>query len=140
MTIQQLSGVYNHGQVHPEGVYSKQWWVYAPWAHPLWHSYLIGLADLVTPTKKTPKIYMQGATHEVQVFALHPDQNEGYPWPPVPLIPANHIYQFKAENNEMAELRIEGVIAAIKQQRLSPDTDFVRVWDGVFSDGVSLRQ
>ena len=51
-----------------------QWVVEAPWAHPLWHSYLLALVHLrPMPDGRPTKLYLIGATHELWLYALNPE-------------------------------------------------------------------
>jgi hypothetical protein len=99
---------------------------------------MFSLVDLTTPTKQPALVMMEGATHEVTVFALDPAHPETS-FPPRLLEPANHGYQFKAESHEAAEKRIIGIIERVVAQQFSPDTDFISAWDHLFADGRSLR-
>lgn len=50
------------------------WIVEAAWAHPLWHSYSIVLIHLrPLPDGRPTKFYLEGATHEIWVYAINPD-------------------------------------------------------------------
>jgi hypothetical protein len=130
--------------------WTATWIVDAPWAHPAWSQYLVLLYDLMAAPIDgsrwaAPVLYMDGATHEVIVVVQDPAARLD---PAVPLskqqirrlTPANHGYQFAARNNEAAQARIQGVVDDIRAQRLSPDTDYRRVWDARFADGASLRR
>lgn len=126
---------------HPETdsqVFNRGWVLKAAWAHPLWHSYVAFLYDLTSqaPDGTTPKVYLEGATHELMVFALDPSHPAEMPFHM--LQPANHGYQFKAESNEAAEARVVALLDEIEAHKLSPDTDFRTMWDVRFADGVSL--
>src|SRR5689334_15922965 len=47
------------------------WVIEAPWARPAWHSYALMLAHLrPTPHLHPPKIHLDGATHELWLYAL----------------------------------------------------------------------
>ncbi|MCO5730140.1 hypothetical protein [Rhizobium sp. SSA_523] len=118
--------------------FSKTWIVEAPWAHPLWRSYVFCLYDLTTEIPGAPAvIHRDGMTHELQVFALDPSKPVD---PPVYMLqPANHGYQFKAESNDAAAARVIGLIEEIEAKTLTPDTDFRTMWDYRFHDGVSLH-
>ena len=118
--------------------WGRVWWVRAPFAHPLWHSYMFSLVDLTTRTARPPKLFLDGATHEVLVFALDPSHPETS-FPAHTLSPANHGYQFKADSNAAAEARIRGGIVRVVAQQFSPDTDYRREWDREFKDGRSLH-
>lgn len=119
--------------------FGKTWIVEAGWAHPVWHSYVVYLYDLTTeiPGLPAPVIHKDGVTHELLVYALDPAQPND---PPVHILqPANHGYQFKADSNEAATARVVALLEDIEAKNLSPDTDFRRVWDAYFLEGVSLH-
>lgn len=135
-----------------DAAFGAIWSVRAPWAHPLWHSYVALLYDLTTPIAEGPAagrpiLYLPNATHEFLLYALKPDH-------PVPqftddpttwhgfrrIEPANHGYQFVAAHDAAAFERIDRTMVAVDRARISPDTDFTRHWDSLFADGVSLKK
>lgn len=127
--------------------WNATWIVHAPWAHPLWSDYAVLLYDLSIPVDDEPlHIYLEGATHEVLVFAINSRQRIDWSrddWPvqdPDLLREANHAYQFIAGSNDIARFRIDSVVALIADQQISPDTDFAATWDQLFEDGRSLRE
>ncbi len=131
--------------------FNAVWSVKAPWAHPLWHSYVTFLYDLTTPVPKRdaaggPVFHMEGATHEFLLYALDPDQpvpeitDDPETWRFHRLQPANHGYQFIAESDDAAFKRLDELMVAINRGTLSPDTDFTRAWDKIFADGVTLKR
>ena len=121
---------------NPLTVFNRTWVLKAPWAHPLWHTYVALLYDLTTPTDRPPVLYREGMTHEIMIYALDPEKPAT--WPFSLLSPANHGYQFKAASNEAASVRITSLLSDIVALKLSPDTDFRSTWDAYFLDGVSL--
>lgn len=124
--------------------FNATWLITAPWAHPLWSQYALLLTDLTTPIGTPPVIHLDGATHEVLLYALDPK----YPIANVqvmiaekqfhPLNPPNHGYQFKAESDDAAVVRLQEVVDQIEARRLSPDTDLRLPWNLLFRDGHSL--
>lgn len=133
----------------PDEIYTKAWWVDAPWAHPFWQSYCIFLSDLYRPSSIGPKEatkYAEGVTHEVVVYALDPDDTNYRVWPdgdgkmPRVLTPPNYIYQFYAASDEAAKARIETIVQNIANGQINPDTDAIRQWEHLFADGVSARE
>jgi len=125
--------------------YQATWVITAAWAHPLWSQYTFWLYDLTTPIHGMKTDFkFEGATHELMVYALDPD----HPFKPgnkfkdiKTLRPANHGYQFKADNDQMAHDVVEKIISLIHAGRLSPDTDWRRVWDKMFFGvGQSLKK
>lgn len=130
----------------PDEIYTKAWWVDAPWAHPVWQSYCIFLADLYRPSAIGPKEatkYAEGVTHEVIVYALDPDDTNYRVWPegegkmPRVLTPTNYIYQFYAVSDEAAKVRIETLVQNIANGQVNPDTDARPQWEQLFADGVN---
>lgn len=114
------------------------WMVEAPWAHPAWHSYAIVLISL-RPIEglPDPKIYRDGATHEMVVFALNPDESrqatlDGGVFRQ--LTPCNFAGQFIEIEDGYAMQRIECAVLEIIHGQLSPDTDFRHAWINRFGD------
>jgi hypothetical protein len=133
--------------------FNATWILKAPWAHPVWNFYAFLLYDLVTeiPDQPAPKIYAPGSTHEILVFAMDPEFDSQYPegriealeffnnLPASPLLqPANYGYQFYARNDEAAEKRIAVVYNMCATKKLSPDTDWRRIWNELFEDAFPL--
>lgn len=128
--------------------FGATWLITAPWAHPAWSQYALLLYDLTTPADPAPQVYLDGATHELLLFALDPSN-------PIPVMtaaalvadcqfrllePPNHGYQFKAESDAAAVARLQQVVDEIEARRLSPDTDFRAAWNTLFNDAHSLRR
>jgi len=126
-----------------DGPFYRTWIINAAWAHPVWSQYALFLYDLTTDTETAPNIYLKGATHEFLLYALdpaHPVASGAHPKTVRWLEPANHGYQFIAESDEAAELRMQAVVDLIGMRRVSPDTDFRTQWDALFVDGHSLKR
>lgn len=125
-----------------ERPFGAVWVLNLPWAHPFWSQYLVTLADLTTPLEKPATIARPGMTHEVIVWAIDPEKPVEK-WadrqPGCLLQPANHAYQFKADDDKAAHERIAKMVSAMIGRRLSPDTDYTPAWDHIFKDGVSLK-
>lgn len=137
-----------HGST-PRGAdpFSATWVLTVPWAHPLWDQYLIVIFDLTTPVVGMDTIlHLKEATHEIQVWALDPKSRVTELSPDVALgelrrlHPLNHGYQFIAESDEAAMERGQKIVEAIEKGQLSPDTDFIAMWDKMFADGASMRK
>jgi hypothetical protein len=107
----------------------KMWIVSAPWAHPAWHSYAIGVIHLRTIVGVAPaKRYHSDATHEVMVAALDPEKPIELDKQVAFLTPMNYMEQFKAESDEAALKHVEQAVQDICDGKLSPDTDFKLDW------------
>lgn len=111
------------------------WVVHAPYAHPVWHSYLIACVSLRNVAGVPPaKINLPGATHEVMVYALNPDHPVTIDDLPHVLQPANFHGQFIEPSDEAAAARVDQTVQDVIDARLSPDTDYARHWIHRFSD------
>jgi hypothetical protein len=115
-----------------------EWLVEAPWAHPVWHSYIFVLLHLrPMPDRRETIIYLNGATHELWVYALDPGQARA---PALAsgqfhyLTPMNFGAQFIEITDELARDRVKGSVKAILAGRLSPDTDYRRAWIALYND------
>lgn len=120
-----------------------QWIVEAPFAHPIWHSYFISLIHLRPMADGRPtKFYVDGATHEIWVYALNPDVDRA------PLIrdatglgeallsPINFAAQFIEIEDHLAVERGEQAVRDICHGRLSPDTDWRKAWAARFGSNM----
>lgn len=116
------------------------WVVYAPWAHPVWGCYWICCINLRPCTRlMEPKINLPGATHEVFVYALNPEETPDLLAPGnTRLSPMNFAGQWVAGSDLDAEEKIEKTVDEILAGRLSPDTDFLYEWVKRFS-GSNLK-
>jgi len=117
------------------------WFIEAAWAHPIWHSYALSLVHL-RQLEGFPEnlIYLDGATHEMALFALDPKtprepQVEGRA-KLAALSPINFAAQFIEISDELALDRIKRTIQMILNRELSPDTDFIRSWVRLFGDNM----
>lgn len=126
--------------------FGATWLITAPWAHPAWSQYALVLIDLTTPSDQPPVIFLDGATHELLLFALNPShpatsaQTMVEHGPFHPLSPPNHGYQFKADSDAAAVTRLQKIVDDIEGRCLSPDSDFRAAWDAMFRDAHSLRR
>lgn len=110
------------------------WVIHAPWAHPVWHSYILLLLHLRPVAGFPPAVVHQpGATHEFHLYALDPDEPTGPvvagDAKPAILTPGNFGAQLIAESDAAAVEKIEAeAIGPIVRHELSPDTDFFSEW------------
>jgi len=122
------------------------WVVEAPWAHPIWHSYSIILIHLrPMPDSRPTKFHVDGATHEMHVYALDPNKDrnrmiengipEGH-W----MSPVNFAAQFIEISDELALARIRSCIDMICDGTLSPDTDWMSDWVKLFNDKMIKKE
>lgn len=117
------------------------WVVEAPWAHPLWHSYLISLVHLrPLPDNRRTIFYLPDATHELIVSALDPEAARE----PVilglanaaTLQPDNFGAQFVAAADATARNVIKTTVQSICDGFLNPDTDARIQWVELFGDNM----
>lgn len=116
-------------------------WIVSNPIHPVWSQYAGALYDLTTDTGAAPIKYRDDVTHEFLLFALDPRKpfREGLALSDVGLLhPANMGYQFLAESDDAAFDRIDPLMVAVAERRLSPDTDQRYQWDALFRDGRTL--
>jgi hypothetical protein len=117
------------------GAEVSAWIVEAPWAHPVWHSYLLMAIHLRgAPDLPAPVIHLPGASHECAVIALNPEYTPTLDRFPRYLRPLNFTGQWVAESDEAAAVKIEACVDEILSGVLSPDTDYMRKWIERFSD------
>lgn len=118
------------------------WVVEAPWAHPLWHSYLIGLQHLRPVAGSDVIIRRPGATHEFFVAALNPDApREPFMLgnaSPAYLVPIDFVAQLVEEADEAARDRVRDAVRRICAGTLSPDTDFRSQWVALYGGHMML--
>ena len=123
----------------PHACINAGWLIEAPWAHPLWHSYYLTAMHLRHIEGMGPAhIYLEGATHEVVLFALQPDKSrepfaQGEDTAQL-LQPANFIAQWIAKDDDEARDKVFECVNDIVAGKLSPDTDFRSEWIVRFSD------
>ncbi len=132
-------------EIPPNAPWGVSWGLDCAWAHPAWSQYVIHLYDLTTPTEKPPFIHLPGATHEFMLWAVDPNvgivrdaPGPKFFEPGCLLDPANLGYQFIASSHAAARSRLQALINKIVAGTLSPDTDFRRMWDSEFADGMTL--
>lgn len=105
------------------------WFIYAPWANPIWHSYALHLIHLrAIPRFDPPIITLSGATHQLMLYALNPDWQPTLEELPHWLLPMNFAAQFIAKDDENAAWRMRFTVDEILSGELSPDTDFTQAW------------
>lgn len=111
------------------------WLVEAPWAHPAWHSYYIGTIHL---RHEGVLRYVEGGTHELVVAVIDPRVERqrivdgDTSMKGIFLAPLNFAAQFIELDDEMARDRIKRTVQEIVDEKLSPDTDYVRDWVRLF--------
>ena len=111
------------------------WVVHAAYAHPIWSYYVVFCVALRdTPGVPKSKILLEGATHEVIVFALHPDETPAVDAMPQLLYPANFVGQFIEPDDAAAATRIKQTVQDVTDGILNPDTDFLSQWVERFGD------
>jgi hypothetical protein len=111
-----------------------QWIAHAPYAHPIWHSYMIcSVALRNVPGLPEADIMLPGGTHEVFVIALNPNHDTWVDEAPHMLTPVNFAGQFIEPDDEAANVRIRLTVQDVIDGKLNPDTDFMQWWIRRFS-------
>ena len=118
------------------------WLIEAPWAHPIWHSYMLVLVHLrPLPGGPPPNFYLEGATHELWLHAIDPSVERqtilstGKATRKL-LWPMNFAAQIIEPTDELARERVEGAVRKVCAGQLSPDTDFRRDWEALFGSNM----
>lgn len=118
------------------------WLIEAPWAHPFWHSYGLTMIHLrPVPGLGDANIALQGATHELAVYALDPDRPREpimHGGPTAMMTPCNFAAQIIEASDDAAAERAKRAVDLICQGKLSPDTDYIRAWGAMFGDNLML--
>lgn len=110
------------------------WVVEAKWAHPAWCNYFITAVHLRPLHGAEATILLEGATHEVWLWALDPDRVPSIDNPMASrLEPVNFVGQWRAASDIDAQEKIDSVVQAILAGQLSPDTDYRWQWIERFS-------
>jgi hypothetical protein len=117
------------------------WLVEAPYAHPVWHSYMLFLMHLrPLPDFPPPIFYLEGATHEFHIWALDASAQRQHiidtgQWGEKRLNPMNFAVQVKMDDDEVkSKLRFS--IVDILHGRISPDTDYRSRWARLWGDNM----
>lgn len=144
-----IDGMYAKAKARNEPMPPRQlglpsWLVYAPWAHPIWHSYalmVISLADV----EGFPPAHInrpgEHPTHELFLAALDPGDpskpRARYALDePAPMMrPLNFAAQFKEGSDAKCSARIRAAVEDIIRGRLNPDTDGIQQWIRCFGGG-----
>jgi hypothetical protein len=119
------------------------WVIEAPWAHPLWHSYILSLVHLrPDPGLAAPVVRREGATHELVLYALDAATNRGpmiEGGPILVLEPPNFAAQMIEAHDAAAFENAERAVMMILSRTLSPDTDHISSWIELFGDSMVLN-
>lgn len=111
------------------------WLLFAPYAHPFWHSYALNLIALREAPGVPPAVLrMKGATHELVLMALNPEpaekgQERYSTKKTVPyLTPANFSAQMYYADDDVAMSVMEQTARDVVNGVLNPDTDYAQHW------------
>lgn len=113
----------------------EAWLVHAPWAHPMWPVHMVAVIHLrAVEGVKDPVIRLEGATHEIVVYAVSPEKPTYIDARNDLLFPVNFVGQFAAKDDEAARDRLRFTVGEIVKGQLNPDTDGFRQWILRFGD------
>lgn len=117
------------------------WIVEAPWSHQVVHSYSLILVHLRFILDRPVLRYLENATHEVHLRAIHPETdragmlrgpiNLGY-W----IEPVVFAAQIVETSDAAAEARVRRAAELICEGRISPHPAHVRTWAELFGDNM----
>lgn len=120
----------------------SNWVVEASWAHPIWHSYWVALVHLrpFPGMKGGTRIYLEGATHELWIYALSPevprnDFVEARSGPAF-MTPKNFAAQLLCGDDGDAFAKAEQGVRHIIEGRMNPDTDGTASMAAYFGDNM----
>lgn len=105
----------------------------APYAHPIWHSYMLCAIHLrPIEGRPEPLINLPGATHEMFLYALNPGEKRepfivGADGPRI-LQPANFAAQLICDSDDAATALMLKTAQDIADGTLNPDTDYIKFW------------
>jgi hypothetical protein len=119
------------------------WFVEAPWAHPAWNNYWLYICHLrPMPDNRPTMFYLEGATHEMWLYAMNPDwqikdmiEQVKFPF----LTPKNFAVQLKLDSDEAAAKLLEGAAMDVLNQRMNPDTDYITTWWAKYGDNMRRK-
>lgn len=126
-----------------------QWLIEAPWAHPIWHSYVLSLIHLRPLGERSDAsliTYLKGATHELVLYALDPELKREGALNDCRLVaraclsPKNYADQLIAPDDAAAAERIRAAVQDIIDGRLSPDTDHQAAWIARFGGHMMKKE
>lgn len=135
-------------------VFNASWVVHAPSYHPVCHIFAFVLLDVVTliEGEERPMKARDDMTHELTVWTMYEDRTVtpyiGKLLPGAHTVralggrliePANHAYQWSAQSNNEAEARVEEIMTAVGDGKLSPTPDWRVIWDDMYKDWVSVK-
>lgn len=114
--------------------------VQAPGAHAFWDHYIVSVVHLRPIVGvKPPVITRAGATHELMIMALNPEQPLPSPvvapgWQIHFLTPIDVIEQFRVADDAIADKVLELAVRAIVDGCGSPDQDWRRWWTNAIAE------
>jgi hypothetical protein len=121
------------------------WIMQAPYAHPLWHSYLLVLISLEPIPGTKTMVYKLGATHEFWLAALDPNADvdaclRGDAVASAHMLrPLNFAAQIICRDDADARERMRLVAKDVIDGSLNPDTDFTQQWVARFGDSMMRK-
>lgn len=112
----------------------RSWIVEAPWAHPMWHSYVIIVIHLRPMPGIKTLFYVNNATHEIHLYALDPLVfrtgliKGDVTYYPYCLTPINFAAQMVEKDDAAAVDKAFAAVRDICEGKLNPDTDARASW------------
>lgn len=120
-------------------------WLISGNFHLAWNQWLVSLVHLRGKVDGEPsKIVLEGATHELTIWSIHPDapalsalstiddlvfvEPSSNTRISIFLNPVDICQQLIAKNDAEAMAKVETVLTMVANNRLSPDSDFRKLW------------
>lgn len=129
----------------PPDALLAHWIVEAPWSSQVVHSYSLLLIHLRFMIVKRPVVkYLEGATHEVHLHAIHPEADRAVMLRQ-PIDPRNWLAppvfaaQIAEPDDGAAGARAARAVELVCQGRVSPHPAHQRVWIKLFGDNMVER-
>lgn len=118
------------------------WVLEAPWTHQVVHSYSLMCVHLRNDPLRAPAhFYIPGATHEICLYALHPETPRERilcepPDPRIWLEPMTFAAHVREPSDSAARARLAQTAQLVCDGRLSPHPSHARAWADIFGDNM----
>lgn len=128
-----LSGISKAGTHTDVGT----WLVNGPF-HPFWRWWIVSAVHLRDVEGAPPaKLRVEGATHEIMVISLKPDEEitpERLEGGDLPYLAAEMTHQVVGLRDDQAEYLLELMVRYIGSGRISPDSDYRSMWPEILDN------
>lgn len=118
------------------------WVMELPWSHQVVHSLLLGIVHLrYLPGRPRPEYYLEGATHEVHLFGLHPEADRAHLVlngvdPRMLIRPPMFAAQMICGSDDEARTGARRAVWLACDGKLGSRPEHMRAWAEVFGDNM----